>query len=99
MWNDKPPSLCNFKVFGCASYAHQKERKLDLRLIKCAFLGYGDVVKGFKLWCIEPKGKRLIISWDVVFNEDIFSYLQKTNLFLNQNTSNEPKKNTIKMVI
>ena len=48
------------RVFGCSAFAHQKEGKLDPRSIKCVFLGYGDGVKGHRLWSLEHKGTRLM---------------------------------------
>ena len=35
--------------------------------------------KGLRLWSLEPKGAKLIISRDVIFNESIFPSLEKTN--------------------
>lgn len=37
--------------------------------MKCVFLGYPEGVKGYKLWCIDMKPPKAIISRDVVFNE------------------------------
>ena len=56
MWSENESNLSNLKAFGCAAYAHQREGKLDARSIKCVFLGYGDGVKGYRLWSLESKG-------------------------------------------
>ena len=80
MWSGKPPELSNLRTFGCAAFAHQKDDKRSPRSRKCVFLGYGEGVKGYRLWSLEPKETKLIISRDVIFNEQLFSYLEKTNI-------------------
>jgi hypothetical protein len=70
VWNGRPVDLSNLRVFGCAAFAHQYEGKLDPRALKCVFLGYGEGVKGYRLWVRETKGYKIIISRNVVFNED-----------------------------
>ena len=68
--------LCpkNFRTFGCVGYVHNKEGKLDPRSIKCIFLGYVEGVKDYRMWSLESKGTKLIISRDVIFNENEFPY-------------------------
>ena len=39
-------------------------------------LGYPQGVKGYKLWCIEDENQKLIVSKDVIFQEEIMPYLQ-----------------------
>ena len=75
IWSGKLPNLNELRTFGCAAYAHNRDGKLDPKSIKCVFLGYGDGVKGYRLWALEPKGTRLIISQDVLFNENVFPYI------------------------
>jgi hypothetical protein len=36
---------------------------------KCIFLGYADGVKGYRLWCSDPRLPKFIISRDVIFDE------------------------------
>ena len=55
-------------MFGCPAYAHVTAGKLDPKSIKCVFLGYGDSVKDYRLWCLDFQ--KLIYSRDVKFNED-----------------------------
>ena len=38
------------KVFKCPTYYHVHEGKLEPRAKKGVFMGYGNVVKGFKIW-------------------------------------------------
>ena len=42
-------SLNNLKprVFGCSAYIHQVLDKLDPRAIRCVFVGYADLQKGY----------------------------------------------------
>ncbi|KAL5541933.1 hypothetical protein UlMin_009643 [Ulmus minor] len=75
VWLGKLPNLSDLKTFGCTAYARNREGKLDHRSIRCVFLGYGDGVKGYRLWSLEPKGAKLIISRDVLFNENSFPYI------------------------
>ena len=70
VWTDKFPNYSRLKVFGCAAYAHQTEGKLEPKSVKCVFLGYPDGVKGYRLWLKENNGYKVIISRDVIFNEN-----------------------------
>lgn len=46
----------------------QQKAKLDLKVIECIFLGFGDNKFGYRLW--DPENKKLIWNKDVVFKED-----------------------------
>nr|GEX26143.1 retrovirus-related Pol polyprotein from transposon TNT 1-94 [Tanacetum cinerariifolium] len=61
----------NLKVFGCPIYVYVNEGKLVPRDVKCIFLGYGSGVKGYRVWCPDPKYRKTIHSRDVTFNEDV----------------------------
>ena len=69
-------SCLNLKVFGCIAYAHVIQDKLQTRALTCVFIGYPKEVKGHKLWCLESSQKKIIISHDVVFNEEEFPGLK-----------------------
>ena len=56
-------------MFGCPTYAHIKQGKLEPRALKGVFLGYQEGVKGYKLWCTDLKPLKAIIRRDIVFNE------------------------------
>nr|GEX69890.1 retrovirus-related Pol polyprotein from transposon TNT 1-94 [Tanacetum cinerariifolium] len=61
----------DLKVFRCPVYVHVNEGKLVSRAVKCIFLGYGSGVKGYHVWCPDPKYRKIIHSQDVTFNEDV----------------------------
>lgn len=39
-------------------------------IVKGYFVGYPEGVKGYKIWCIDGQPSRIVISRDVVFNEE-----------------------------
>ena len=63
-WSGKKPSVVdNLRAFGCATYSHNpkdERKKLDPTAIKCIFLGYGNVIKGYRLY--DPVKARVIHS-------------------------------------
>ena len=63
------PNYVNLRIFGCPAYAHVNEGKLEPRAKKCIFLGYIDRVKGYRLWCLDSKFSKFLISRKVTFNE------------------------------
>ncbi|KAL5766903.1 hypothetical protein ACOSP7_017520 [Xanthoceras sorbifolium] len=69
LWSGKPAEYSDLKVFGCPAYAHVNDGKLEPRSKRCIFIGYPSGVKGYKLWCPDPKSPKVIISRDVVFDE------------------------------
>ena len=75
----KPSNYDHLRIFSCTAYVHQRERKLEPRSIKCIFLGYPEGVKGYRLWNKESLSVKIIISHDVVFNEnEMFSMRTNT---------------------
>ena len=47
----------------------QQRCKLDDKAVKCIFVGYSAESKGYRLY--HPQSKRILISRDVVFVEDV----------------------------
>nr|GEX42753.1 retrovirus-related Pol polyprotein from transposon TNT 1-94 [Tanacetum cinerariifolium] len=71
LWSSNSVDYSNLGVFGCPVYVHVNEEKLVPRAVKCIFLGYGSRVKGYRVWCPDPKYRKIIHSRDVTFNEDV----------------------------
>lgn len=62
VWNGKSVDYSNFKIFGALD-------KLDVRVVKCVFIGYPEGVNCYKLWKMDPGGSKLIINNYVTFDE------------------------------
>ncbi|MCQ7691360.1 DDE-type integrase/transposase/recombinase, partial [Salmonella enterica] len=69
VWSGTPTDYSDLKIFGCPAYMHVNEGKLEPRAKKCIFLGYASGVKGYRLWCSDPKSPKFVISRDVTFDE------------------------------
>lgn len=67
MWSERLEKYDNLRIFGYLECAHLVQSKLEPRTLKGVFVGYPDGVKGYKIWCGQPK--KCIISSDVIFNE------------------------------
>lgn len=73
MWSERKVSYKHLRIFGCEVHAHinaHKRKKLDSKSEKLLFVGYEDNVKGYRL--LNPKTNKIIISRNVVFNEEVF---------------------------
>ncbi len=58
------------RIFGCVCFVHQNQPgtdKLDPKSLKCVFLGYSRLQKGYK--CFSPSLNRCFVSADVTFFE------------------------------
>lgn len=64
----------SLKVFSCLAFAHIRQEKLELRALRCVFVGYPRGIKDYMLWCIESDQRKCIISRDVTFNESVMGY-------------------------
>ena len=71
-WHDRKPSIEHMRVFGCLAYnlvPQMQRKKLDDKAMKCIFVGYSSESKGYRLY--HPQTKCILVSWDVVFVEDV----------------------------
>ena len=70
VWTGQPCNYSSLRVFGCDAYAlipKSQRSKLDPKSQKLVFVGYGDGVKGYRLW--NPTAHKIIINRDVIFDE------------------------------
>lgn len=70
LWYGSKPNVRDFRVFGCAAFAHvtsSLRQKLDSKAIKVRFLGYSKQSKGYRL--LDESRNRFFTSRDVIFNE------------------------------
>ena len=75
-WNGRKPSVAHLRVFGCLEYAlvpQKHQTKLDDKAIKCIFAGYSNESKGHHFF--HPQTKKILVSQDVVFVEDVVQHL------------------------
>ncbi|XP_060669960.1 retrovirus-related Pol polyprotein from transposon RE1 isoform X3 [Ziziphus jujuba] len=69
------PDYNHLRVFGCLCYAHlpsSDRNKLTAQSARCAFLGYASDRKGYL--CYDPLARRIRISRNVVFVENIYFF-------------------------
>lgn len=76
-WTGHILNCRGLRVFSFAAYTHVRWDKIQLRALKCVFLGYPKGVKGYCLWCVEHKKEKYVISRYVVFDERHFPLLTK----------------------
>ena len=58
------------RIFGCTTYVHDSfgsQTKLDARALRCVFVGYSSLQKGYK--CYHPSSRRFFVSANVTFAE------------------------------
>lgn len=61
----------HFRVFGCLAHVHvpdSKRIKLDDKSMKYILLGVSEESKAYHLF--DPVSKKIVISHDVIFEED-----------------------------
>ncbi|RVW31825.1 Retrovirus-related Pol polyprotein from transposon RE1 [Vitis vinifera] len=85
LFPDQPLYFLPPRVFGCTCFVHiltPGQDKLSAKAMKCLFLGYSRLQKGYRCYSLETH--RYFISADVTFFEDspFFSPLLSLFLFL-----------------
>lgn len=68
VWSSKHADYSSLRAFGYTVYYHVNEGKLEPRAKKGVFVGFKDGVKGYRIW--SPSKKRVILSRNVVFDEN-----------------------------
>ena len=69
------PENDNLRILGGACWPNLRPyntKKLSFCSIRCAFLGYSSLHKGYK--CLDISTGRVYISCDVVFDESVFLF-------------------------
>ena len=67
------PKVDHLRTWGCVAYVHvpkSDRHKLDSKTMAYRFIGYDDQTKAFRLYL--PDKKKVVISKDVMFDEDNF---------------------------
>ena len=70
-WSGRKPGISHLRVFGSIAHVHvpdEKRTKLDDKSESFIFIGYDANSKGYKLF--NPNNKKVVISRDVVFDEE-----------------------------
>lgn len=70
-WSGEKPSVEYFRVFGCVGHVHipdARRTKLEDKSVSYVLLGVSDESKGYRMF--DPIAKKIIVSRDVVFEED-----------------------------
>ena len=70
-WSRTRPLVSHFRLFGSIAHTHipkEKRKNLDDKSIKCVVFGLSEESKAYQLY--DPMGGKIIISRDVVFEED-----------------------------
>lgn len=83
-----PPSYENLCVFGSLCYAQRHSAlkdKFQERNRKCIFVGYPHGQKGWYVFDVESHD--FFVSRDVIFQEDVFPFVQQKGLSLDTTTA------------
>ena len=68
LFPNKPVSPIELQIFRCTCFVldvHLHVSKLDPKSLKCIFLGYSQVQKGYQCYC--PSLHKYLVSIDVTF--------------------------------
>ena len=68
VWSGRNVTLDHLRRFGCEALVHVVQEQVSPRAAKGYFLGYPQVVKGYRVWISEDE--KYTISRNVVFHED-----------------------------
>uniref|UniRef100_A0A803LN93 Integrase catalytic domain-containing protein n=1 Tax=Chenopodium quinoa TaxID=63459 RepID=A0A803LN93_CHEQI len=66
----------HLRIIGCLCYASNTDKKLDKfgnKGVRCVLVGYASDQKGYRVFDLEKK--KVFVSRDVVFKENIFPFL------------------------
>ena len=72
-------------------FAHVNDGKLDLRAVKCMFLGYASESKRYRMWC--SNSKKVIQSRDITFNKNAMLSSRKESVVSSAGTGDQEDAN------
>lgn len=85
------PDYSSLEVFGCACWPNLRTcntKKFEFHSKQCVFVGYSPIRKGYK--CLDKSTRRIYISRDVIFEENIFPFATMSFVKDNQTSSYSP---------
>ena len=85
------------KIFGCPAYFHVNEGKLEPRAKKAVFVGYASGVKGYRLYSLDSKSPKFVVSRDVTFDEASMLKIQKVSVESTIDSESVSKKVELKV--
>nr|GEZ98531.1 hypothetical protein [Tanacetum cinerariifolium] len=71
IWSGHPSDYGMLRTFGCVTYSHVQQGKLEPRAVKCVLLGYPEGMKGYRLYTLDNESPKIVTSRNVVFNESV----------------------------
>lgn len=81
-WSGRKVDTKHLRVFGSRAWSHlrsySRHGKFDPKATECVLLGYPEGVKGYRLW--DLKNKKILISRDVTFEENVFPFKKEHEL-------------------
>ena len=80
------PDVSNLRTWGCRAYAvipEELRRKLTDRSVEAILVGYAEKQKAYRL--VNLKTRRLFLSKDVRFNENILGYENDSEAHIDEN--------------
>ena len=71
-WYGRKPSVSFLRTFGCIGHVRKTKPNLtkrEDRSTPMVFLGYVEGTKAY--WLYDPRGDKVLVSCDVVFDEEV----------------------------
>lgn len=96
-WYGHKPDVSHFRVWGCRAFVHiqrDQRTKTQSHTAECVFIGYPEDHKAWKFY--NPKSRKVIISRDVIWDENNFLYPPKVGAPLPNPT---PRPNPPQLVV
>ena len=90
IWKGRKPNIGYFKVWGCLAYCknlHSNRTKLGPRGIRCAFVGYANNSKAYRL--LDLESNVIIESREVEFFENLTTKSNDHQITTNEGSREE----------